>query len=170
MKHRVREAIFNLISTDSQGKYAIDLFAGTGALGLEAISRGARGATLIEQHVPTAKLIAGNVDALGLHDEVELVVTSAFLWAKRELTDLRRPPHDVAWLVFCSPPYRFYVERCQEMLTLLRSVMEAAPPGSVVVVEADERFDVSQLPEAGADWDVREYPPAVVAVQRSESN
>ena len=41
MKHRVREAIFNLISTESDGAHAIDLFAGTGALGLEAISRGA---------------------------------------------------------------------------------------------------------------------------------
>ncbi len=55
MKDRLREAIFNLIGPEIRGKHAIDLFAGTGALGLEAISRGAARATLIEQHHPTAE-------------------------------------------------------------------------------------------------------------------
>jgi 16S rRNA (guanine966-N2)-methyltransferase len=48
MKHRTREAIFNLVSTECTGVHAIDLFAGTGALGLEALSRGAASATFIE--------------------------------------------------------------------------------------------------------------------------
>ena len=52
MKNRVREALFNLIGPSIKGKHAIDLFAGTGALGLEAISRGAVSATLTEQHYP----------------------------------------------------------------------------------------------------------------------
>ena len=52
MKHRVREAIFNLISTEAAGRHVIDLFAGTGALGIEALSRGATSATFIERHVP----------------------------------------------------------------------------------------------------------------------
>src|SRR5262245_47435808 len=50
MKDRVREALFNLLADAVRGKHAIDLFAGTGALGLEAISRGASGATLVERH------------------------------------------------------------------------------------------------------------------------
>ena len=85
MKHRVREAIFNLISTDCNGCHAIDLFAGTGALGLEAISRGAERAALIEQHVPTARIIAQNIAHLGLEEQCTLLVTSAFLWGKRDL-------------------------------------------------------------------------------------
>src|SRR5262249_42961688 len=56
MKDRVREALFNLIGPNVRGMHAIDLFAGTGALGLEAISRGAAGATFIERHYPTAEL------------------------------------------------------------------------------------------------------------------
>ena len=48
MKHRVREAIFNLVGLEAKGRHAIDLFAGTGALGLEALSRGATSATFIE--------------------------------------------------------------------------------------------------------------------------
>src|SRR5688572_16458652 len=60
MKDRVREAVFNLLGTTVEGCYVIDLFAGTGALGLEAISRGATGATFIERHFPTAKVIEEN--------------------------------------------------------------------------------------------------------------
>ncbi len=85
MKHRVREAIFNLVSTDSAGRHAIDLFAGTGALGLEALSRGSLSATFIEKHVPTARVIEDNIKALGLADRAQLLTTSAFLWGKRDL-------------------------------------------------------------------------------------
>src|SRR5271154_4383856 len=65
MKDRVREALFNLLSTAVKGKVAIDLFAGTGALGLEALSRGAARAVFIERHRPTAQTIGRNAAALG---------------------------------------------------------------------------------------------------------
>lgn len=88
MKHRTREAIFNLISTGCQGRHAIDLFAGTGALGLEAISRGSPSATFIEKHVPTVlRIVEENIRTLGVEDRTTLVVTSAFLWARRDLPD-----------------------------------------------------------------------------------
>src|SRR4051794_22495694 len=60
MKDRVREAVFNLLGKQIAGSHAIDLFAGTGALGLEALSRGAARATFIERHFLTAKLIEEN--------------------------------------------------------------------------------------------------------------
>ena len=62
MKDRVREAVFNLVGPTVVGSYAIDLFAGTGVLGIEAVSRGAASATLIERHFPTARAI---VDKFG---------------------------------------------------------------------------------------------------------
>src|SRR5215204_2965907 len=134
MKHRVRESIFNLVSQGSEGRHAIDLFAGTGALGLEALSRGAVHTTFIERHVPTARVIEENIKALGVEDQATLLTTSAFLWGKRDLAsgewgmgnaeweesktrDAAFPiPHSaLPWLVFCSPPYAFYVERQEEM-------------------------------------------------------
>src|SRR5256885_1565381 len=75
MKDRVREALFNLIGPQIKGMYAIDLFAGTGALGLEALSRGAAGATFVEQHYPTAELIRQNIETLAVGDRA-LVVPS----------------------------------------------------------------------------------------------
>jgi 16S rRNA (guanine966-N2)-methyltransferase len=69
------------------------------------------------------------------------------------------------WLVFCSPPYAFYVERNEEMLELIGGLLRAAPAESIFVVEADDRFDFQTLPVPAA-WKVRSYPPAVVGIRR----
>lgn len=178
MKHRLRESIFNLVSTGSKGRHTIDLFAGTGALGLEALSRGAVHATFIERHVPTARVIEENIKALGVEDQSTLLVASAFVWGKRDLPKAEGgwgkaeesssssaflpPPSALApWLVFCSPPYAFFVDRREEMLELIDAVMQHAPPESIIIVEADERFDFAAL---AGQWDVRTYLPAVVGV------
>ena len=171
MKHRTREAIFNLISTECTGRHAIDLFAGTGALGLEALSRGAVTATFIEKHVPSARVVEQNIVTLGVKDRATLLVTSAFLWAKRDLPSAdQSPPSDAGWLVFCSPPYAFYQERQAEMLDLIHRIQTHAPPQSVLMVEADEQFDFNllrQLSISAATWDIRPYLPAVIGVWRA---
>src|SRR4029077_10034324 len=66
MKDRVREALFNLLGRAVAGKTVIDLFAGTGALALEALSRGASRAVVIEMHRPTARLIVQNAASLAI--------------------------------------------------------------------------------------------------------
>jgi len=158
MKERVREAIFNLLGPAVQGKHALDLFAGTGALGLEALSRGAARATLFEQHFPTAEIIRQNVATLDVGDRTQIVTGDVFLW-QRHQGELGPEP----WCVFCSPPYDFYVQRSERMLQLIGELMQAAPPESLFVVESDNRFDFRTLPDA-EHWDVRPYPPAVVGI------
>jgi 16S rRNA (guanine966-N2)-methyltransferase len=171
MKHRTREAIFNLISTECTGRHAIDLFAGTGALGLEALSRGAVSATFIEKHVPSARVVEENIRTLEVADRSTLLITSAFLWAKRDLpVATSAPPADRPWLVFCSPPYVFYVEKQTEMLDLIHRIQHHAPPGSNLIVEADEYFEFALAHRATSDaehWNVRAYSPAVVGIWRS---
>ncbi|HID77940.1 MAG TPA: SAM-dependent methyltransferase, partial [Planctomycetaceae bacterium] len=141
MKDRIREAVFNLIGPDVVGKHAIDLFAGTGALALEALSRGAARATLIEQHRPTVRLAMANVRALGVESLCRLVEGDVFVWHRRG-----PPLGPTPWLVFCSPPYDFYTHRLDDMLQLLGGLIASAPAESVFVVEADRRFDWSCLP------------------------
>jgi 16S rRNA (guanine966-N2)-methyltransferase len=158
MKDRVREAVFNLIGPRIAGTHAIDLFAGTGALGLEAISRGAARATFIERHLPTLELLKQNAAALGVAERCEARFGDAFLWSKSFA-----PGGAAPLVVFCSPPFEFYVARRAAMLDLIARWMEVAPPGSLVVVEADEQFDLAGLPAADA-WDARVYAPAVVAM------
>jgi 16S rRNA (guanine966-N2)-methyltransferase len=163
MKHRVREAIFNLAGPSIRDTHAIDLFAGTGAIGLEAISRGSTSATFIERHVPTARVISENIAALDLADCTEVVTANAFIWARR---DVELPTN--RWAVFISPPYDFYVDRCQEMLDCIERFVTQAPAESIVLVEADERFDFGLLAEAER-WDVRTYSPAVVGILRTRA-
>ena len=158
MKDRVREAVFNLVGPSVVGKHAIDLFAGTGALGLEALSRGAARATFIEQHFPTAALIRQNVAQLGVADQSQVVGANTFIWARQQ-----HALDDLAWVVFCSPPFAFYQTRRDEMLTLIEGLLARAPRESCFVVESDQEFPTELLPGSG-DWDVRTYSPAVIAV------
>ena len=181
MKDRLREAIFNLVGPAIRGAHAIDLFAGTGALGLEAISRGAARATLIEQHNPTARLIRDNIAVLGADQQAEVIIGNTFIWWRRasaqsrdqgsENLQISKSPNlqtpNPPWAVFFSPPYDFFVDRIEEMLELIRGMLEAAPAGSMLIVEADSRFDFSQLPDPKA-WDVRAYSPAVVGIYHKE--
>jgi 16S rRNA (guanine966-N2)-methyltransferase len=162
MKDRVREAVFNLLGTQVAGSHAIDLFAGTGALGFEALSRGAARATFIERHFPTAKLIEQSAATIGIADRVSAVFGDAFRWTNDFRFESAGPV-----TVFCSPPYDFYVERQKEMLGLIGRWVEKSAAGSQIVVEADERFDMGLLPRAET-WDIRKYLPAVVAIASTE--
>jgi 16S rRNA (guanine966-N2)-methyltransferase len=165
MKQRVREAVFNLIGLDVRGAQAIDLFAGTGALAWEALSRGARCAILLERHLPTARLIKENALALGLWDRTELVPGDAFVWSRRLGPSRASGSGESPWLIFCSPPYDLYATNRPEILDMLERIVQAAPASSVIVVESDDRFDPDQLPGACV-WDTRHYPPAVIAIGR----
>lgn len=160
MKDRVREAVFNLIGPAVASKLAIDLFAGTGALGLEAVSRGAAGAIFVERHFPSADLLRRNKRELGVHDQCQVIPADAFGWVERHL-----PSSGPPWLVFCSPPYAFYSDRREKMLQLVETVVARAPAGSLVIVEADVKFDFRLLPHPEA-WDVRRYLPAVIGIYR----
>src|SRR5688572_20874387 len=82
MKDRVREAVFNLVGPRVVGKLAIDLFAGTGALGLEALSRGAAKAIFLERHFPTAGIIRRNAATLGVADQCSVLPADTFIWAR----------------------------------------------------------------------------------------
>lgn len=163
MKDRVREALFNLVGPSVIGSHAIDLFAGTGALGLEALSRGAARATFIERHYPTAATIKENIATLDVGTVSQVVTGDTFLFV-RKLPDLGAEP----WVVFCSPPYDLYVERADDVRLMIERLMTAAPAGSTFVIESDQRFEIESLPTAGreVEWDVRNYPPARVGIGR----
>lgn len=184
MKDRIRESVFNLMGTMAEGRHVVDLFSGTGALAFEALSRGARSATLIEVHFPTSRIVRRNIAALeekepGISDRIDLTVTDVFFWGK-ELAEqneakkrgetvstahLRHPlPSDLPWLVFCSPPYDFYVKREPEMLELLGALREAAPAGSVFVIESDDRFQFDHLGVEIPEKKRRSYPPAEIGI------
>jgi 16S rRNA (guanine966-N2)-methyltransferase len=161
MKDRVRESLFDLIGTAVRGSLAIDLFAGTGALGFEALSRGASRAVFCEIHFPTAAAIRRSAETLGVADRVEVRSGDVLLWPRR----MPPLPTTLPWLVFCSPPWSFFQDRRDETMTLVETLRAGAPAGSTLVVEADTAFDSSVLPAAAA-WEARPMPPAVLYLHR----
>lgn len=166
MKDSIREALFNLIGGWIPGRHAIDLFAGTGAIGLEALSRGAVGATLVERHFPTARIIRENVESLGDGLPVEIVKSDTFFWV-RQFVKAGVPRPDVPWAVFCSPPWNLFQRRAADIIELLTALMAVAPPESVFAVESDDQFDPLELPRSEA-WRIRHYPPALLSILRPD--
>ena len=162
MKDNIREAVFNLVGGYIKGKAAFDLFAGTGAMGLEAISRGASQATLVERHFPTVKIIQENIDSLQHGLPATVQSGDSFFWSRQFLKQPDTWPTE-PWFVMCCPPYDFYVDRWEELDLMLAGLIDASPDESVFLVESDSRFEPELLPES-ENWEVRNYSPARVAV------
>lgn len=140
---RVREALFSIWQPRLQGSRILDLFAGSGAIGLEALSRGARRADFVEA---SPKVLACLRRNLALADDLEAVLHRGRLpeWLQRQ----RPEPFD---LVFADPPYRF-----DDFSRLLAAIPPWVADGGAVVVEHSSRVD---LPEVGAlvEVDQRTY-------------
>jgi len=103
MRSRVRQALFDLLEDRIRDRVVMDGFAGTGALGLEALSRGANHVTFIDSAVRAAELIRQNVERLEVTGQCDVKVRDLL----RDPPDLRRgdAPFDV---VFLTPPYRLF--------------------------------------------------------------
>ena len=166
MKDFTREAVFNLVGGWVQGKVCFDLFAGTGAVGIEALSRGAVKAILVERHFPTLRLIEENVQAIDSQMNVQVEGSDSFFWVRQFLGDPAQWPA-AAWVVFCCPPYVLYQEKQAELLEMIGGMLNAAPAGSLFVVESNEDFDLKLLPNF-AHWESRHYSPAVVSVFKKQ--
>lgn len=97
---RVKEALFNILSLDLEGARILDLFAGSGNLSLEALSRGVASALLVDSSRPAAELIERNLKALGFLDRSSIWVKPVFS-ALRQLSGEHRK-YDI---IFMDPPY-----------------------------------------------------------------
>ncbi|WP_146391208.1 RsmD family RNA methyltransferase [Allorhodopirellula solitaria] len=155
MRDSVRENLFNILGRGIRGTTAFDLFAGTGVLAFEAISRGAVRAVAVEPVRKAAEQIRKTVDHLDLESKFTLVQGDAFAVANRLLQCSGED--DTPWVVFLSPPYRFWTdpEMFPKLSAIIRRVQSHAPPGSILVAETDHTFDTDRLPPG--DWDVRVY-------------
>lgn len=185
MKDSVREALFNLVGGFLQETIAFDLFAGTGVVGLESLSRGSNHAVLVERHVPTTKIIRQNVETVDVNEQVSICGSDSFFWVRQFVKQLENQKSEVdkltyeqlrqvPWAVFCCPPYDLFVDKTEQLLEMLESLIRLSPPNSLFVVESDERFDTKLLATATAKidgdhaWDRREYSPAIISLLKMD--
>jgi 16S rRNA (guanine966-N2)-methyltransferase len=125
---RVREALFSILG-DLHGLRVLDLFAGSGALGIEALSRGAQGATLVDSERGAVAAIRRNLEALDLEAEVVPQPAARFLQAASR----GARQYD---LVFLDPPYRHASALGRELTSALTPILA---PDARVVAESDRR-------------------------------
>jgi 16S rRNA (guanine966-N2)-methyltransferase len=157
---RLRETLFNVLahaySDPVTGARVLDLFAGTGALGLEALSRGAAYALFVDDSTEGRGLVRANIDTLGVAG-----VTKVF---RRDATRLGAAhPNAPFSLVFCDPPYG------RDLATpALASALEGGwlAPGALVLVEEEAGTEVV-LPAGLAEEEIREYGDTQVVFARA---
>lgn len=97
---RVKESLFNIISKKIYGARVLDMFSGTGNLGLEAISRGAEWCTFIEKNNATYKILLENIDNLGFKEKCDLYNRDAF-----DVLEMLGKKSDKYDIIFLDPPY-----------------------------------------------------------------
>ena len=148
---RVREATFNSLESHGAIDDAVvaDLFAGSGALGIEALSRGARSCTFVERDRDALRSIRSNVDKLGIGDRSTVIASDVFAG----IATLRG-----VGLVLADPPYGF--DAWERLLVALEPVLAS---DAVVVLESDRPVPV---PEGWEEFRVKRYSRTWVAFLR----
>ena len=129
----MRESVFGALGSrlSLEGAVVVDLFAGSGAMGIEALSRGAASATFVDADAAAVAAVRTNLATTGLSDRADVVRQRAEVWLA---TAVDRAPADV---VFCDPPYAF-----DDWASLLGGIR-----ARLVVIESDRPVEV-------AGWDV----------------
>ncbi len=138
---RIKETLFNMLQPEILDCSFLDLFAGSGAIGIEALSRGAREAVFVEQNSKACGCIRDNLKTTRLEDRAQ-VVESEVLFALKRLEN-RKQPFD---LIFMDPPYRMDLEK-QVLNYLKDSVL--ADSHTLIITEASLDTDFSWLSEMG---------------------
>jgi len=151
---RVKESLFELIGDHLEGAEVLDLFAGVGNLGIEALSRGASHAEFIEQHRPTARAIAANLERAHLSGK-------AAVHARRLPRGLAAA-HGPYSLIFVDPPFRIEKRLMDSLFRLIRG-RGLLDPGGVLVYRHSPH---SHFEPPGDEWflsERRDYGDSIIS-------
>lgn len=152
---RVKESLFGHLTPVIPGAAVLDLYAGSGAMAVEALSRGAVAAVLVERAPRVVEVIRGNLERTGLADRAEVVRSDVAAF----LAGTRARPFD---LVFCDPPYEVGNDVVESVLEALSDGWLA--PDGLVVVRRHRQSGEPALPEGLGFTRVRAYGDTVVLV------
>lgn len=135
---RVRETIFNWVAPVIQGARCLDLFAGSGALGIEALSRGAAFTTFVDSHKKVTEALQNHVGLLSAHNKAEVLQLDSVKFLKSN-----PQPYD---LIFLDPPY--HLDFMGKVVPLLEENGWLAD-NAMLYLEIEKR---QSLPELPANW------------------
>lgn len=144
---RVKESVFNKLQGDWEGASVLDLYAGTGNIGFEALSRGACRVVAVELSAKSIAIIRRNVEELGLADDHSIVKDDVLRWLGR----YQGPAFDI---VMADPPF---TESLADDTLKQLAASNAVGPQTTVVVEASSHETVAETYSNLACWDRRDY-------------
>jgi 16S rRNA (guanine(966)-N(2))-methyltransferase RsmD len=151
----VKQAIFNLVGPGIEGAHVLDLFAGSGALGIEALSRGAAFVTFVDHQARGLAILRQNLELLGLKERSHVVRGDVVRWLEASPDVVRR-----AGLVFLDPPYDDVV------LDRALKVLDRTLDDATVIAEHSRRQQMPALARLVVDRQ-RRYGDTVVTVFRA---
>lgn len=151
----VKEAMFNLVGPAIDGVYVLDLFAGSGAIGIEALSRGAAGVTFVDHEPRGLAILRQNLEVLDLKSLAQVVRADVVRWLESSPDQLK-----LAGYVFMDPPYEDTI--LDRALKAIDRVVTAA----TVVVEHSRRQELPALTRLHIDRQ-RKYGDTMVSVLRA---
>ena len=146
----VREALFSILGDAVPGRPFFDVFAGTGVVGLEALSRGASHVTFVERDFRLTDAIDKHLREFGVGGQARVSRSDVYRWIER----WEAPAEPVT--VFLSPPFGDFERRPDELYAVLKELRQRVGPGSVVVLQAEES-EFLEMMLARAEADERKY-------------
>jgi 16S rRNA (guanine966-N2)-methyltransferase len=151
----VKQAIFNMLGPEIPGAVVLDLFAGSGALGIEALSRGAERAVFVDRQPRGLAILRQNLDALGVKERATVVRGDVVRWLEASPEQVR-----AADLVFLDPPYE------DEVLDRALKVLDLEVTDATVLAEHSRRRPLPPLARLKVDRQ-RQYGDTMVTVYRA---
>lgn len=150
---RVKESVFNKLQAEWDGADVLDLFAGTGNIGFEALSRGAVSVTAVELSSKSIDIIRRNVEELKIGREHRIVKDDVLKW-------LAKYKGNAFTIIMADPPF---TESLAHATLELLSKSEAVGPETTVVVEASSHERVDESYENLVCWDRRDYGDKLIS-------
>jgi 16S rRNA (guanine966-N2)-methyltransferase len=146
----VREALFSILGNAVPGRPFLDVFAGTGVVGLEALSRGAASVVFVERDFRLSAELEQHLNAFGVGEQARIARADVYRWAER----WQALPEPVT--IFLSPPFIDFERRPDDLFGLVGQLQQRSADGSVLVLQAESSADLAGLPDRDA-WDERRY-------------
>jgi 16S rRNA (guanine(966)-N(2))-methyltransferase RsmD len=159
---RVREALFSILGNAVPDRLFFDVFAGTGVVGLEALSRGAASVTFVERDFRLIGDLERHIAAFGVAKQARIVRSDVYRWIER----WQAPDEPVT--VFLSPPFADLERRLDELLGAITQLQQKVGAGSVLVLQSESKATLDELP-AHTDWDERRYGRNVLLIWVKEA-
>ena len=156
---RVKQSLFDILTPRIEGARVYDLFAGTGSMGLESLSRGASQATFFEADRSAVQRLKQNIAALGVEDRAKVIAGDLFKWFEGSAGE------EKADLIFVDPPYRFLTERPEALRGLAERIARCDLAVDGLLIFRHDARDALELPRLDR-YDSRSYGGMTIELLR----